>query len=155
MTPSTVEVKEQKLDEIVEETKQFMNRESILSMSGLLKEEDFYVEGVGWMLLREISGEARAEIVAVQSVGLLADQRKIDRRAYERALILNGVVDPESPKGDRKPMFRMGDMDAVMRLGGSKIAQIVEEIEKLSGLGEFSGAVEGNSASTRSGGGTS
>jgi hypothetical protein len=135
--------------------KKFASREDWLNNVGVLKEKEVEIEGLGLLLLSEITGEARAEIVGWQSVGLLADQKKIDAKMYQRQLIQAGVVDPSSPPGDRKPMFRPGDMDRVMKIGGGKIAEIVEEIEKLSALGAYAGAAEGNSDSTQNGASTS
>lgn len=135
--------------------KHFLSREDWLNQAGVLKEEEVDVEGFGRLLLSEITGDARAEIVGHQSVGLLADQRKIDAKAYQRSLILAGVVDPTSPKGDRKPMFRPSDLDRVMKVGGGKIAEIVDAIEKLSALGQYTGAAEGNSETTPNGASTS
>lgn len=158
MTP-TAEVTTEQAQTVVKETfdevKKFLDRTGFLNQVGVLREEEKYIDGLGWVLLSEISGLDRAMIVGVQSLGLLAEQRKIDRVAYERALILAGVIDPSSPKSDRKPLFRPGDMDRVMRLGGQVIAEIVDGIESLSALGTYSGAAEGNSDSTQSGDGTS
>lgn len=153
----------QKIDEKIETKlqeqateimKKFLSRDEWLNQAGVLKEEEYFVEEFGWLLLSEITGDARADIVGRQSVGLLAENRKIDAKDYQRSLILAGVMDPNSPQGDRKPMFRPGDMDRVMRIGGSKIADIVDQIEKLSALGAYQGAAEGNSDSTPSGGST-
>lgn len=143
---------EPRLDPI---TRKFASREDWLNTAGVLKEEEKHVEGLGLLLLSEITGDVRAEIVGHQSMGLLADQKKIDAKAYQRQLILAGVVDPDSPKGDRKPMFRSGDMDRVMKIGGGKIAEVVDAIEKLSALGQYGGAAEGNSDSTPNGASTS
>lgn len=138
-----------------EVVKKFLSRDEWLNQAGVLKEEEKYVDGFGWLLLSEITGDARADIVGRQSVGLLADQRKVDAKDYQRSLILAGVVDPTSPKGDRKPMFRPADMDRVMKIGGQKIADVVDAIEHLSALGAYQGSAEGNSESTQNGAGTS
>lgn len=135
--------------------KKFASREDWLNEAGVLKEEEKHVEGLGLLLISEITGDVRAEIVGSQSEGLLADKRKIDAKQYQRQLILAGVVDPTSPKGDRKPMFRQGDMDRVMKVGGGKIAEVVDVIEKLSSLGQYAGAAEGNSDGTQNGATTS
>jgi hypothetical protein len=136
-------------------TKKFASREDWLNNVGVLKEKEVEIDGLGLLVLSEITGEARAEIVGWQSVGLLADQKKIDAKMYQRQLIQAGVVDPSTPPGDRKPMFRPGDMDRVMKIGGSKIADVVDEIEKLSALGAYAGAAEGNFDSTQNGASTS
>lgn len=139
----------------VKEAHKFISRDDLLNIAGVLKEEEHHVEGLGLLLLSEVTGEVRAEIVAAQSIGLLADQKKIDAKSYQRTLIQNGVVDPASPKGNRQPMFRSGDMDRVMKLGGSKIAEIVDVIERLSSLGPYQGAAEGNSEKAPNEDGTS
>lgn len=141
--------------EVKIEGPKFLSREDWLNNAGVLKEEEHEVDGFGRLLLSEITGDQRAEIVGHQSVGLLAEQRKIDAKAYQRSLLLAGVVDPSTPKGDRKPLFRASDLDRVMKIGGGKIAEIVDVIEKLSALGPYSGAAEENSDSTQNGDGTS
>lgn len=135
--------------------KKFLSREDWLNQAGVLKEQEVDVPGFGTLLLSEVTGDVRAEILGDQSVGLLADQRKIDAKVYQRKLILAGVVDPASPQGDRKPMFRPGDMDRVMKIGGGKIADVVDGIEKLSSLGQYAGVAEGNSGGTQNGASTS
>lgn len=133
----------------------YVSRDEWLNLAGHLKEEELHVEGLGTLLLSEIPGDVRADIVADQSVGLLADQKKIDAKKYQRTLLQHGVVDPNSPVGARTSLFRPGDMDRVMKLGGGKIAEVVDAIEKLSGLGQYAGAAEGNSESSQNGGSTS
>lgn len=145
-------VPEPRLDPV---TRKFASREDWLNAVGVLKEEELKVEGLGLLIVSEITGEARADIVGHQSVGLLAEHKKIDAKTYQRQLIQAGVVDPASPKGDRKPMFRPGDMDQVMKIGGGKIAEIVDAIERLSALGNYGAATEGNSDSTQNGASTS
>lgn len=135
--------------------KKFLSRDDWLNQAGVLKEEEVEVEGFGLLLISEVTGDVRAEILGDQSVGLLADQRKIDAKVYQRKLILAGVIDPTSPKGDRKPLFRMGDMDRVMKIGGGKIADVVDAIERLSSLGQYAGVAEGNSVGTQNGASTS
>lgn len=133
----------------------FASRDDWLNLAGHLKEEELHVEGLGTLLLSEITGDVRADIVADQSVGLLADQKKIDAKKYQRTLLQHGVVDPGSPPGARTSLFRPGDIDRAMKLGGGKIAEIVDKIEQLSGLGQYAGAAEGNSENSRNGDSTS
>jgi hypothetical protein len=152
---STVETPAEDAVVVEDEGEKFVSRDEWLNLAGHLKEEIHYVEGLGRLLLSEIAGDVRADIVAQQSVGLLADQKKIDAKLYQRTLLLNGVVDPSSPQGARASLFRPGDLDRVMKLGGGKIAEVVDHIEKLSGLGQYSGAAEGNSETSQNGGSTS
>lgn len=135
--------------------KKFVSRDEWLNQAGVLREEEHHIEGLGWLILSEITGDARAEIVGHQSVGLLAEHKKIDAKAYQRSLIMAGTVDPASPPGNRNPMFRPGDMERVMKLGGGKVADIIDVIERLSALGNYAAAAEGNSDSTQNGASTS
>jgi hypothetical protein len=133
----------------------FVSRDEWLNLAGHLREEEHTVDGLGTLLLSEIAGDVRADIVAAQSVGLLADQKKIDAKAYQRTLLQHGVVDPNSPPGARTSLFRPGDIDRAMKLGGGKIAEVIDHIENLSGLGQYAGAAEGNSETSRNGDSTS
>lgn len=152
---ATIENKVSVTPSAEEIVKKFLSRDEWLNQAGVLKEEEKFVDGLGWLLLSEVTGDARADIVGRQSVGLLAENRRIDAKDYQRSLILAGVVDPNSQKGDRKPMFRPADMDRVMRVGGGKIAEVVDAIEALSALGAYQGGAEGNSEATPNGAGTS
>lgn len=142
-------------EEIKETIKNLLSREDMLAAANRLREETVEIDGLGTLLLSEITGEVRANLIGQQATGMMADTKKFDRNGYERTLIQAGVMDPSSPPNGRSTMFRMGDMDRVMRIGGSKIAEIVDGIEKLSSLGEYAGSAEGNSGSTPKGAGTS
>lgn len=134
----------------------FVTRDQWLAQAGRFKEETITVEGLGKLLIVELSGLARAQIQSQQSVGILSDVKRVDAAAYQRAVILAGVADPASPAESRRPMFTAGDMDKVMSIGGGKIARIVEAIEKLSGLdAKAQETAEGNSGATPSAAGTS
>lgn len=134
---------------------QFASKDDWFNASGKLKEATLEVEGIGLLLLAEISGTTRAQIVSKQSAGLLADAKQIDAVAYQKALILAGVVDPSSPEGGRLPLFGRGDIDRVMEIGGQKIAKIVDKIEELSALGNYQKRAEENSPATPSASGIS
>jgi hypothetical protein len=134
----------------------FVSRDGWLAQAGRYAEKTITVDGLGKLLIVELSGTARAAIQAQQSKGLLADSKTIDVGAYQRAVLLAGVADPASPTEARLPMFKQGDMDAVMRIGGGKIAKVVEAIEVLSGLDAGAAKrAEENSVGTPSAGGTS
>lgn len=138
------------------ETNGWVSRDAWLAQAGKFKEKEVPVEGLGKVLIVEISGAARAAIQSAQSTGLLSDVKRIDSVAYQRALLLSGVADPSSPEGARQPLFKAADMDRVMQIGGAKIALLVDEIEKLSGMGaEGESSAEGNSPATPSAAGTS
>lgn len=133
----------------------FLSRDDMLSAANRLREEEVEIKGLGTLLISEITAEVRANLIGQQATGMMADQKKFDRNGYERTLIQAGVMDPLSPPHGRSTLFRLGDMDRVMKIGGSKVADIVDAIERLSSLGEYSGAAEGNSESTLKGDGTS
>lgn len=112
----------------------FVTRDAWLAQAGKLREKTLDVPDFGKVLIVELNGVVRARIQAQQSTGLLSDQKRVDVPAYQRELLLNGVADPSSPEGARRPLFTAGDVDRVMQIGGGKIALIVGEIETLSGL---------------------
>jgi hypothetical protein len=135
---------------VVPSDPQFASKDDWFNAAGKLKEATLEVEGIGLLLLSEISGTARAQIVSKQSAGLLADAKQIDALAYQKALLLAGVIDGSSPEGARVPLFSTADIDRVMTLGGQKIAKIVDKIEELSALGSHQGRAEENSPATPS-----
>ena len=137
----------------------FASREDWLAAAGRLAEETVDVPGLGLLLLGEIGADVRADITTDQSAVLLipdkdekgvANVRKLDRRAYERRLLLHGVLDPGSPEGARLPLLQPGDIDRVFKIGGAKIGTVVDVIERLSMLGRYAVSAEGNSNGTRS-----
>jgi len=136
----------------------YVSRDDWLAAVGRFAEEEHEIEGLGVLLLSEVSGEVRADIMSdLSSVVLQPDgtPRRVDQRAYQKRLLQAGVVDPDSPAGSRNPLFKAGDMDRVMKIGGQKIADVVDVIERLSGLGRYQAAAEGNSETTPNGAGTS
>jgi hypothetical protein len=133
--------------------KVYASRDDLLNAAGKLAEEELYVEEIGWLLLSEISGDARADIVG-QSASAM-QKGELDVKSYQRALLLAGVVDPSSPVGNRRPLFRPGDIDRIMKIGSQKLLSIIDTVEKLSAMGQYQGGVEGNSETTPSAAGTS
>jgi hypothetical protein len=141
----------------------FASRDEWLAAAGRLAEEWQDVPGLGRVLCGEIGADVRADITTDQSAVLLtpekdergnANVRKLDRRAYERKLLLHGVLDPSSPEGNRLPLLQPGDIDRVFKIGGAKIGVIIETIERLSMLGRYAQSAEGNSNGTQSSAGT-
>jgi hypothetical protein len=135
----------------------FASREDWLAAAGHLAEEERHVDGLGWLLLGEIGADVRADITTDQSAVLLAPEgevRKLDRRAYERRLLLHGVLDPASPEGNRLPLLQPADIDRVFKIGGAKIGVVIDTIERLSMLGRYMQSAEGNSNGTQSSAGT-
>jgi hypothetical protein len=91
---------------------------------------------------------------AGSSSGRSAPTWKLDRRAYERRLLLHGVLDPASPEGNRLPLLQPADIDRVFKIGGAKIGVVIDTIERLSMLGRYAVSAEGNSNGTQSSAGT-
>lgn len=139
---------------------QFASRDDFLNAAGKFAEETFHVDGIGNLLLSEISGEARADILgsmasALQSDPTTGEKGKLDTNGYQRRLLLAGVVDANSPEGDRKPLFKAGDLDRVMKVGGAKIQTVCGAIERLSKMGRWQTSAEENSEATPSDASTS
>jgi hypothetical protein len=135
---------------------EFVGRDQWLGAGSKLAEDVVAVEGLGKVLVSEITAKVRAEIMTIQSSGLLTEVGKsIDHLRHQKTLLLAGVIDPASPEGGRTPLFKEGDIDQVMQLGASKVEQIIDAIERLSKLGRYATSAEGNSAPTPSVAGTS
>lgn len=132
----------------------FLDREALLKGASRA-EERVDIPGLGRLLCAEISGEDRAKLIGRQVSDVQA-QREYDRAAYEKRLLLAGIVDPSSPADARLPLLKPGDVDALMRMGAGKISVLVTTIERLSGLGPDAVArAEGNSGPAGSGSVTS
>lgn len=141
----------------------FASRDDFLAAAGRLSEEEVDVPGLGLLLLGEIGADVRADITTDQSAVLLTPEkdekgnvnvRKLDRRSYERRLLLHGVLDPGSPEGNRLALLQPGDIDRVFKIGGAKIGVVIDTIERLSMLGRYAASAEGNSNGTPSSAGT-
>ena len=130
----------------------FASRTDILDAAGRFAEEEHDLEGVGKLLLSEISGATRAEILGQMATAI--EGNKLTDPAwttkYQKTLLRAGVVDPASPVGARTPMFREGDLDRLMQIGGAKLSGVVDAIEKLSRMGRYQESAEGNSEATPS-----
>lgn len=135
---------------------EFVGREQWLGVGSKLAEEVVEVEGLGKVLVSEITAKVRAEIMTIQSSGLLTDIGKsIDHLRHQKTLLLAGVIDPASPEGARTPLFKEGDIDQVMQLGASKVEKIIDKIEQLSKLGRHASSAEENSVKPPNAAGTS
>lgn len=140
----------------VEAASEFVGRDAWLGVGSKLAEDVVDVEGLGKVLVSEITAKVRAEIMTIQSTGLLTETGKsIDHLRHQKTLLLAGVIDPASPEGARTPLFKTADIDKVMELGASKVEKIIDAIERLSKLGRYASSAEGNSATTPSDAGTS
>ncbi len=143
-------------DKVKEVVEAFASREDWFGAAGKLAEEFVHVEGIGKLLLSEVTGEVRADIMSDQSAVLLTEgpNKKLDQKSYHKKLLLAGVVEPSSPPESRLPFFRPGDVDRAMKVGGAKIAKVIDVIERLSGLGQYAGLAEKNSEPSPNGAGT-
>jgi hypothetical protein len=116
------------------------------------------VPGLGPVLIGEISGTDRADILSTQ-----VDQARantIDVKGYQRRLLAGSVLDPTSPPEERRGAFSsMAEAASFMRLGGGKIRHLIDAIEEFSGMqAKPEAAVEAgkdDSSSTLSDSGTS
>jgi len=131
----------------------YASRDDFLGASGNLAEEELDVDGIGTLVLSEITGADRAKIIGRSAQAM--NDGQIDLGSYQGSLLLAGVVDPSSPKGARNPLLKEGDVGRIMKLGSAKVQDIVDVIERLSLMGRFTAGVEGNSVKTPSEGSTS
>lgn len=146
--PAVEAAPEPKIEAASSNGKVFATRQDWLDAAGKLAEEEVEVEGIGLLLCSEITGDARADIVGQSATSLQAGQ--LDVRSYQRSVLLSGVVDPTSGQpGERSPLFRPGDIDRVMKVGGKKILVAVDVVERLSAMGRYQELAEGNSADIR------
>lgn len=109
-----------------------VGRDQLLARSGKLREATVVVDDLGPVLVRELSGDERAMVIETQAEA--AQRGKPDIKAYQRSLLLCGLVDPDSPEGARRPLLEKGDLDAAMKLGANTIDALTTRIEELSGL---------------------
>lgn len=130
------------------------DRSAFLNMIGDLDEAEVPIvlhDGkVLTILVRELTGDERAELITLQAEAL-HKRGELEIRKYEQKLLYAGIADPESPRTARQPLLRAGDVDSLMKLGASKTQVLVTKIEELSGMG--AGALvraEGNSETTPS-----
>lgn len=107
-----------------------VGRDAFLGHSGKLREDLVEIRGLGPVLVKELNGIERAEVIETQATG----SRGVDVKGYQRMLLLYGLADPESPEGARTPLLRKEDLDQAMRLGAAAIERLCERIEELSGL---------------------
>lgn len=153
----TLEEKLERFEQDAKPENGFASRAQILDAAGVFAEEEHDLEGVGKLLLSEISGAARAKILGQMATAIegnkLADPSWTTK--YQKTLLQAGIVDPESPAGNRNPMFREGDLDRLMQLGGAKIQDVVDAIERLSRMGRYQESAEGNFVTTQNGASTS
>lgn len=97
------------------------------------EEKVIAVPGLGAVLIGEITGVERADILSAQVE--MARQDKIDVKGYQRKLLLAAVLDPTSPEEARTNAFLSnGEAATFMRLGGGKIRALIDAIEEFSGM---------------------
>lgn len=129
------------------EQQQYVSRDAALAGGKNLKEKDVATT-LGTFRCRELSGNARAEVIEAQANALTEEEggKRVDVKGYQRNVIVAGVIDPASPDDDRQPLLKATDMTQFMQNGSSVIVALVQAIEELSGLGQFAAKrAEGNS----------
>jgi len=134
--------------------RKYVNRNDFLAAAGKLAEKEIEVEGIGWLIVSELTADERAEVIGKQAT-MLNSRNELDVKSYQRSVLMYGLVDPESPPGKRTKLLRAGDVSEMMRLGGGKIQTLVDAIERLSAMGRHSELAEGNSETTLNGAPTS
>ena len=150
--PKAKPAEEPKLEEVAA-TNGHADRSSFLALVGDLAEatvplKDSKGKQVN-VLVRELTGAERADLITLQAEAYQQGSLKI--REYEQKLLLAGIADPETPKGARQPLLKRGDDTELMKLGASKVQELVQKIEELSNLGAGALArAEGNSETTPS-----
>lgn len=134
--------------------KKFLTRDQFLNAAGKLAEKELEVEDVGWVIVSELTGDERAEVIGKQAT-MLNSKNELDVKSYQRSMLLYGLVDPASAPGNRTKMLRPSDVDRMMRIGGGKLQTILDAIERLSAMGRHSELAEENSEPTLNGADTS
>lgn len=128
-----------------------LSRDAFLSSLGKLAEEDVEVDGLGTVLVREMTGKQRAQLLEVLAPA--ASGGKADLVRYQQMLLELGLVDP----ADGQPLLDMQtSADVLAGLGASKIEQLCSAIERVSGLSKSANErAEKNSETTPSSDSTS
>lgn len=120
-----------------------LNRDAFLAALGSnrLAEEVIEVPRFGAVLARELSGAARAQVLAVLAPAASGGEADFER--YQEMLLELGLVDPV----DEKPILDMATVkQAMAKLGGSQVEKLCGAVERLSGLDKGADArAEGNS----------
>lgn len=148
-------VSEPRSTRAVEAGNGFLSRDDLLKAVSLRAEEIVDVPGLGKVLCGEIGGDVRAALIGKMASDAQG-QRDYDRVAYEKRLLLGGILDPSSPPDARTPLLRSADADALMKLGAAKVQALVSAVERLSGMGpDAIQRAEGNSGPAGSGSPTS
>jgi hypothetical protein len=109
-----------------------VGRDALLARSGKLEEARVEIDGLGHVVVRELSGAQRAALMQAQVEA--AQGGNLDILGYQRQLLLYGLVDPDSPEGAREPLLEKADLDMAMGLGGGLVDALCTRIEELSGL---------------------
>jgi len=153
-TIERIDLRDEVLESVKEIKSKFLSRGAFLENAGKLAEKEIDVPGLGWVIASELTADERAEVIGKQATALNS-RNELDVKSYQRSMLLYGLVDPESPPGNRRKMLRSADVDQMMRIGGGKLQVILDAIERLSAMGRHSELAEGNSEPTLNGGPTS
>src|SRR3990167_6296144 len=81
-------------------TEGLLTRDGLLQKAGDLAEEVLELPRLGKLLLLELTGADRALIL--QSQAEAYQDKRVDVIGYQRKILLAGIVDPLSPKGNRQ-----------------------------------------------------
>lgn len=118
-----------------------LSRDAFLSFAGKLAEELVDVEGMGKVLVRELTGAQRALVLGVLAPAV-QEGGKADLGLYQEMLLRLGLIDP----ADGQPLLDIATAKKAMELGASKVEVLCKTIERLSGLdGKAAERAEGNS----------
>ncbi len=112
---------------------QFLSRDAFLSHAGKLAEETLTIDGFGTVICRELSGKSRALVLGVLAPAV-QEGGKADLATYQEMLLELGLVDPDSPADDRRPLLDLASRSKAMEIGAAIIEKICSTIERLSGL---------------------
>ena len=130
-----------------------LSRDAFLAYAGKLAEELVELPGMGAVLCRELTGANRAKVLQVLAPAV-QEGGQADLGRYQQMLLQLGLVDPDSPEEDRKPLLDFGQSVKAMELGASKVEALCSTIERLSGLDKRPekavASAEGNSEPTAS-----
>lgn len=127
-----------------------LSRDAFLSHVGQLAEEVIDVAGLGRVLVRELTGAQRAQVLT--ALAPAAQGAAPDIGEYQKLLLRLGLIDP----ADGKPLLDLATVERAMDLGASKVEALCSAVERLSGLsGKAPESAEKNSATTESSSSTS
>ena len=109
-TIERIDLRDEVLESVKEIKSKFLSRGAFLENAGKLAEKEIDVPGLGWVIASELTADERAEVIGKQATALNS-RNELDVKSYQRSMLLYGLVDPESPPGNRRKMLRSADVD--------------------------------------------